>query len=88
MCLLHRNLSGVSRVRTLRATAFRLFVEISEERDFALKGNLKYAHSDAYLRRLAKEHGLVVEMIEPQVIRQDGGIDVVGFLAVLRRSQQ
>jgi predicted TPR repeat methyltransferase len=63
---------------------FGFSVEISEERDFVLKGHLKYAHSDAYLRRLAKEHGFVVEMIERRVIRQDGGIDVPAYLAVLR----
>jgi predicted TPR repeat methyltransferase len=63
---------------------FGFSVEISEERDFMLKGHLKFAHSDAYLRRLAKEHGFVVEMIERRVIRQDGGIDVVAYLAILR----
>jgi predicted TPR repeat methyltransferase len=67
---------------------FGFSVEISEEQEFALQGNLKYAHSDAYIRRLAKDHGFVVETIDPQVIRQNGGIDVVGFLAVLRRAQQ
>jgi hypothetical protein len=35
---------------------------------------------------IAKAHGFVVEKIESQVIRQDGGIDVVGYLAVLRCS--
>jgi predicted TPR repeat methyltransferase len=65
---------------------FGFSVEISEKQDFVLGGNLKYTHSDAYLRRLAKAHGSVVEKIESQVIRQDGGIDVVGYLAVLRCS--
>jgi predicted TPR repeat methyltransferase len=65
---------------------FCFSVEINEEQDFALKANLKYAHSDAYLRRLAKDHGFVVEVIESQVIRQDGGIDVVGYLVILRCS--
>jgi predicted TPR repeat methyltransferase len=67
---------------------FGFSVEISKERDFVLQGNLRYAHSDVYLRRLAKEHGFAVEMIEPRVIRQEGGLDVVGFLVVLRRLQQ
>jgi predicted TPR repeat methyltransferase len=83
------DLSGVFRgVRgALRDGGIFCFsVEISEGQDFALKANLKYAHSDAYLRRLAKDHGFVVEMIESQVIRQDGGIDVVGYLAILRCS--
>jgi predicted TPR repeat methyltransferase len=83
------DLSGVFRgVRgALREGGFFGFsVEISEEQDFALKANLKYAHSGAYLRRLAKDHGFVVEIIKSQVIRQDGGNDVVGYLAILRRS--
>jgi predicted TPR repeat methyltransferase len=83
------DLSGAFRgVRgALRDGGFFCFsVEISEQQDFALKANLKYAHSDAYLRRLAKDHGFVVEMIESRVIRQDGGTDVVGYLAVLRCS--
>jgi predicted TPR repeat methyltransferase len=63
---------------------FCFSVEISEKQDFALKAHLKFAHSSAYIRRLAKDHGFVVEMIGSQVLRQDGGIDVVGNLAVLR----
>jgi predicted TPR repeat methyltransferase len=63
---------------------FAFSVEISEEQDFVLGATLKYAHSDAYLRRLAKDHGFVLEAIESKVIRQENGIDVVGYLPVLR----
>ncbi len=81
------DLTGVFRgVRgALRDGGFFSFsVEISEEQDFLLKDSLRYAHSEVYLRRLAKDNGFVVEMIERQVIRQDGGIDVVAYLAMLR----
>jgi predicted TPR repeat methyltransferase len=63
---------------------FAFSVEISEEQDFVLRATLKYAHSGAYLRRLAKDHGFVLEAIESKLIRQENGIDVVGYLSVLR----
>jgi predicted TPR repeat methyltransferase len=66
---------------------FGLSVEISEAQDFVLRPNRHYAHSGAYLRKLADDHGFVLETIESQVIRHDDGIDVVGYIAVLRCSQ-
>jgi predicted TPR repeat methyltransferase len=65
---------------------FGFSVEISEERDFVLRSNRHYAHSGAYLKKLAQDHGFVFETIETQVIRQHDGSNVVGYLAVLRRS--
>jgi predicted TPR repeat methyltransferase len=62
---------------------FGFSVEISAEQDFVLRPNRHYAQSGAYLRRLSEDHGFVLETIEPGVIRQDDGIDVVGYLAVL-----
>jgi len=62
---------------------FGFSVEISKEQDFVLRPNRHYAHSGAYLRKLAGDHGFVVDTIESHVIRQDDGIDVVGNLAVL-----
>jgi predicted TPR repeat methyltransferase len=63
---------------------FGFSVEASEDQDFVLRDTRRYAHSKAYLRGLADEHGFVLESIEPHVIRQQGGIDVAGYLAVLR----
>jgi predicted TPR repeat methyltransferase len=65
---------------------FGFSVEAGEERDFALRSTLRYAHSAAYLRRLAGDHGFVLETIDTTVIRQDGGDDVVGHIAMLRRA--
>jgi predicted TPR repeat methyltransferase len=62
---------------------FGLSVEISAEQDFVLRPNRHYAHSGAYLRKLAEDHGFVLETIESHVIRQDDGIDVVGYLVIL-----
>jgi predicted TPR repeat methyltransferase len=65
--------------------SFAFSVEVSEEQDFVLRPTRRYAHSRAYLRGLAADHGFVLQSIEPHVIRQENGIDVVGDLAVLHR---
>jgi predicted TPR repeat methyltransferase len=65
---------------------FGFSVEASDGQDFVLRSTLRYAHSAAYLRRLSADHRFVVESIEPQVLRQEAGNDVVGHLAVLRRA--
>jgi predicted TPR repeat methyltransferase len=64
---------------------FGFSVEAGGEQDFTLGANLRYAHSSAYLRRLAEAHGFAVELIEAKILRQEDGVDVSGTLAVLRR---
>jgi predicted TPR repeat methyltransferase len=72
--------------RALRpAGLFGFSVEAGGEQDFALGTNLRYAHSAAYLRRLAEAHGFAVELIEAKILRKEDGVDVSGTLAVLRR---
>jgi predicted TPR repeat methyltransferase len=72
--------------RVLRAGGlFGFSVEAGGAQDFALGANFRYAHSPAYLRRLAQAHGFAVELIEAKVLRQEDGVDVSGTLAVLRR---
>jgi predicted TPR repeat methyltransferase len=69
----------------LRPGGFFCFsVEAGGEEDFALGTNLRYAHSAAYVRKLAEDHGFAPEAIESSVIRHDGGAQVLGHLAVLR----
>jgi predicted TPR repeat methyltransferase len=62
---------------------FGFSVEISEEQDFILRPNRRYAHSGAYLRKLAEDHRFALETIEPHVIRQDDRNDVHGYIAIL-----
>jgi predicted TPR repeat methyltransferase len=64
---------------------FGFSVEASKGQDFALRPNLRYAHSAAYLRKLSHDHGLVLETIESKVLRQEDGDDVAGHIAILRR---
>jgi predicted TPR repeat methyltransferase len=66
--------------------AFGFTVEASEEQDFVLRDTCRYAHSAAYIRKLADDHGFALEAIESKVIRQQDGMDVVGYLAMLRAS--
>jgi len=65
---------------------FGISAEAGEGQDFVLRASLRYAHSAAYLRKLSADHGFIVETFESKVIRQEDGNDVVGHLAVLRRS--
>jgi predicted TPR repeat methyltransferase len=63
---------------------FAFSFETSEEQDLVLRPTRRYAHSVAYIRRLASIHGFEVISLEPSVIREEGGKDMDGFLAVLR----
>lgn len=65
---------------------FGFSVESIESEDCVLLPSLRYAHSRAYLQRLATIHEFELESIEPKVIRQEGGKDVGGFLAIMRRN--
>jgi predicted TPR repeat methyltransferase/Flp pilus assembly protein TadD len=71
----------------LRAGGLLAFsVERSASADVVLQKTLRYAHSDAYIRRLASAHGLAVERAEPAVLRVDNDEQPVhGVLYLLRR---
>jgi predicted TPR repeat methyltransferase len=60
-------------------------VERSETQDVVFHTSLRYAHSDAYIVRLAGTHGFVVDRSEPTVLRVDNGQPAHGVLYVLRR---
>jgi predicted TPR repeat methyltransferase len=83
------NLSGVfheARAALRGGGLFGFSIEASEQHEFVLRPNLRYAHSPAHIRRLAQDHGFVLQTIEPSVLRQEGGDDAAGYLAVLRRA--
>jgi predicted TPR repeat methyltransferase len=63
---------------------FGFSVEAGENQDFELKPTRRYAHSGAYLRRVAQDQGFVTETIESKVTRQEDGKELLGYLAVLR----
>ncbi len=63
---------------------FAFSVERGAEADFVLQPSKRYAHSEAYLRRLAAARGFDVASLEARFIRKDGATDIHGLIAVLR----
>ncbi|NEJ69398.1 methyltransferase domain-containing protein [Rhizobium phaseoli] len=62
-------------------------VEDAGEGDgFHLAPSLRYAHSEAYVRKLLARHGLEILEIVKTVIRKDGGKPVAGILFLTRKS--
>lgn len=64
-------------------------VEKGGPEDWRIGESLRFAHSEAYLRRLAAAQGFSVAALEESVIRKDRGADIVGLAVVLsvRRPQ-
>ena len=65
---------------------FAFSVEASADADYRLQPSRRYAHSQAYLDRLAQMNGLSLESVESAVLREDGARAVEGLLLVLRRA--
>jgi len=63
---------------------FCFSTEAGEGADHALLPSNRYAHSLAYLRRLAREHGFDMLEARQAVVRSEHGADVSGHLLVLR----
>ena len=63
---------------------FAFSCEVSEERELVLRPTRRYAHSVAYVQRLAAQFGFDVLRLEASVIRQEGGEALRGYLAVLQ----
>ncbi len=63
-------------------------VEKGGPEDWTIRESLRFAHSEAYLRRLAAAHGFAVAALEETILRKDRGADIVGLAVVLsvRRS--
>lgn len=53
--------------------------------DFVLRPSRRYAHADAYIRRLLDEAGLGVLSLEAETIRMDRGEPIQGLIAVAER---
>lgn len=71
--------------RALRTKGLFCFsVEASADADVVYRETFHYAHSAAYIRRLAEANGFAIEELEPVVIRQDRDAQIEGYLAVLR----
>ena len=62
---------------------FGFSVEVSDGDDVTLGSSNRYAHSLAYLRRLAYQHRFEVTEITQTPVRRDGDVEVNAYLAVL-----
>ncbi|MGQ3054788.1 MAG: tetratricopeptide repeat protein [Roseateles sp.] len=65
---------------------FAFSVEACEGGDYRLGPTRRYAHSPAYLQRLACAHGLGIESSRRSTIRKESDEGVEGLLLVMRRS--
>ncbi|OWV72251.1 methyltransferase [Rhizobium sp. R634] len=60
--------------------------DAGEGEGFHLAPSLRYAHSEAYVRRLLGRHGLEILQTVKTVIRKDGGKPVFGILFLTRKA--
>ncbi|HEY8579986.1 MAG TPA: methyltransferase domain-containing protein, partial [Beijerinckiaceae bacterium] len=65
---------------------FAFTLQSQTARDWALGEDLRYAHSPAYVRRLAAVYGFRVAVLDAASKRKDAGLDVPGLVAALVRS--
>jgi predicted TPR repeat methyltransferase len=68
-----------------REGLFAFTVQSHEGEGFVLGEDARYAHGEAYLRNLAEAVGLSTVIFERVSTREDRGVPVPGFLAVLQR---
>lgn len=67
--------------------AFCFSLEAADEpHDLVLRPSLRYAHSAAYIRKLADAGGFELQRIDRQALRIDAGQAVPGLFAWLRRT--
>jgi predicted TPR repeat methyltransferase len=82
-------LDEVFRLLALRMPAggaFAFTVEESQEGELVLRPSLRYAHSEAGLRRLARQHGFDVRALERRGLRQDQRGAIPALFAWLQRT--
>ncbi|GES42750.1 methyltransferase [Rhizobium dioscoreae] len=66
---------------------FAFSVEDAEQPDgYVLRDSLRFAHSEAYVRRILAAHGFAVLNVTRSTIRMDGGKPVHGILFLTRKS--
>jgi predicted TPR repeat methyltransferase len=71
--------------RALRSDGLFCFsVEAVDEGDFVLRPTLRYAHSIAYLTRLAEQNGFVIVTVEPHAVRREAQTSIAGYNVVMR----
>lgn len=64
---------------------FCFTVEESQGAEVALRSSLRYAHSEAGIRRLAQAHGFAVDALERRPVREEQRVPIPGIFAWLTR---
>lgn len=77
--------AGVRRVLTASGV-FAFSVEATADSGYVLQPSMRYAHSEAYLRKLAAAHGFDVLGVTPTVLREDQQRPIAGLVITLRAS--
>jgi predicted TPR repeat methyltransferase len=71
--------------RALRGDGLFCFsVEAADDGDFVLRPTLRYAHSLAYLTRLAEQNSFIVMTVEPHAVRREAQASIPGYNIVMR----
>ncbi|WP_051228326.1 class I SAM-dependent DNA methyltransferase [Pleomorphomonas oryzae] len=65
---------------------FAFTVEEADDGDLVLRDSLRYAHSEAYIRRGLSEVGLVITELARDTLRFDRGAPIRGLIAVAERA--
>ncbi|MBL0428352.1 tetratricopeptide repeat protein [Ramlibacter alkalitolerans] len=65
---------------------FCFTVEASSGPELELRSSLRYAHSEAGLRRLAQQHGFRIAALEQRPVRQEQRVPIAGLFAWLEKS--
>ena len=69
--------------KTLQPTGFLAFT-LQQARDGAYRmgSDMRFSHSEAYVRTVARAVGLRIALIEPVSIRKDAGLETPGLIVV------
>ncbi len=65
---------------------FAFSVQRGERAEWSVGADLRYAHSRAYIARLALQYGFTIAVLDEASTRKDAGVDVPGLVAVLARA--
>jgi predicted TPR repeat methyltransferase len=72
---------------TLEPKGFLAFTsQRTSDDNYKIGSDLRFSHSEAYVRSVAHDSGLRIALIEPVSTRKDAGIDVPGLVVVATRA--
>lgn len=83
---LEASFSGIARSLTEGGVCCFSVEACEDGRDYVLRQSLRYAHSAAYLQRLALSHGLQIMALEAHPLRHDEREAVQGLYAWMRKT--